>query len=85
MIDAKYLETLREANRNLGVGGEVIVNVGMFDELCRVYLAWLDAPICRAGYYSTPPMQAVTGVYFTDPEIKQMAGKYVRLMEVKDG
>lgn len=84
MIDRKYLKALREANSFARTESTVIVGVEEFDELCRVYLAYLDAPVDRAGYYSQPPMRAVTGCYFTGPDAASMCGKWYRLVEVKE-
>lgn len=76
MIDAKYLEALREANRRLGASGEVIVSVGMFDELCRVYLDWLEAPEELVGKHWDGHGEIYPDEY--------MIGKRVRLVEVKE-
>ena len=78
MIDREYVEKKHIKARNWQ--GQISVNASALAELCRVYIAWMDAPEV------TVLPDAVTGdddgAIWLEPE---MIGKRVRLVEVKDG
>jgi len=64
--------------------GEATITVEMLKELCRVYLAWMDAPTCRA-YYGNDDYGAVTFSVDLSEEWKcRLSDSILRLVEVQD-
>lgn len=79
MIDREYVEKKHIKARNWQ--GQISVNASALAELCRVYLAWLDAPEAR-------PLELQCNG-FDDPDRERLdklvkSGKRVRLVEVKE-
>lgn len=82
MIERDYLNGLIEINAGSNVSS---IPPDVFNELCRVYFAWLEAPeviwdymVDYGGDISFPTEKGLRS--FDDFD-----GKRVRLVEVKDG
>lgn len=77
MLDRQYVEKTHVKSSNWQ--GKISVSASLLAELCRVYLAWHDAPEVDVE----PDMDTggETGAIWLEQE---MIGKRVRLVEVKE-
>jgi hypothetical protein len=75
----------RERVIRIASGGPLRVQADELDELCRVYLAWLDAPAGDAFLVSVGRSEDClsVGTPYLTPDLAKMAGKRVRLVEAK--
>lgn len=79
MIDRERIETMQR--RSESWYEPLTISPEALSELCRVYLAWLDAPEGRADLH--PVHSNAVEVFYMSTTGKELDGKQVRLVEVK--
>jgi hypothetical protein len=72
----------RERVIRIASGGPLRVQADELDELCRAYLAWLDAPEGSAESHCDARADWIE-VEVSDEQATHINGKRVRLVEVK--
>lgn len=83
MIDRNYIAAILENAKACDPSLRTTVSCQELSELCRVYLAWLDAPTSRMIQTFTYDNDFLAATDISADDEERLSGKTVRLVEVK--